>query len=504
MMTSQGRVLTPSILLGTVIWAAIVLTASADLTNCAPAPPGLAGWWAGEGNAQDNLGGNNGALYGGMSFGAGEVGQAFNFDGSSGYVEIPASASLNVGVGAGFTFECWIKPTALADAQPVAEWNSGGVARPQLWISPPPPYGGGSGSIYVNLIDTAGTSHTLTTGGGIVNTNGFQHMAMSYDKASGMASLYYNGAMVAAGKLGSFTPQTSFGLYLGKHDSDAGSASFHGLMDEASLYSRALTAAEIQAIYNAGASGKCAIGIPPFISAQPTSQTVPLGATLTFSAAAGGTLPLSYQWRFNGTNILAATATALTLTNVQLAQAGSYTVRITNLYGAAESSNAVLTVNPAAACASPPSGLVGWWRGEVNALDSIGTNNGTLHNGVGFEFGGGVGWAFRFNGTNSFVEVPDSPALRLTNELTIEFWVKRQSLQNEDYIINKGGDYTGGMLDYGVTITRAQSGNTLAFTFAGGARQSLSITDLNWHHCAGPPGTAMWTRSSMWMGCNEP
>jgi hypothetical protein len=82
------------------------------------------------------------------------------------------------------------------------------------------------------------------------------------------------------------------------------------------------------------------------------------------------------------------------------------------------------------------------------------------------------------------VEVPDSPALRLTNQLTIEFWVQRRSLQDEDYIINKGGDYTAGMLNYGVTITRAQYGNTLAFTFAGGARDSLAITDFNWHHCA--------------------
>src|ERR1017187_3686773 len=162
MKTSPGRVLSPSFLLGTIIWASIVLTASAGLTNCAPAPAGLAGWWAGEGSAQDNLGGNNGALYGSMGFGAGEVGQAFSFDGSSGYVAMPASASLDVGAGAGLAFECWIKPAALADAQPVAEWNSGTHAGLHLWISQPPPYGSGTGSIYVNLIDTAGGFPTLT------------------------------------------------------------------------------------------------------------------------------------------------------------------------------------------------------------------------------------------------------------------------------------------------------------------------------------------------------
>ena len=261
LMMPQSRGPASGVLLVTFISATIALTALAGVPTCAPAPPGLVGWWAGEGNASDSAGTNNGALYGGMSFAPGEAGQAFAFDGSSGYVEMPASASLNVGAGAGFTFECWIKPAALADAQPVVEWNSGADAGLHLWISQPPPYGAGSGSIYVNLIDTTGAFHTLSTGAGILNTNGFQHVALSYDKASGMASLYYNGALVALGMLGSFSPQTSVPLYLGKRISDAPFVAFQGLMDEASLYSRALTAAEIQAIYNAGSAGKCPVGV---------------------------------------------------------------------------------------------------------------------------------------------------------------------------------------------------------------------------------------------------
>ena len=145
LMLPQSRVSASGVLLATFISATIALTALADVTNCAPAPPGLVGWWAGEGNASDSGGTNNGALHGGMSFAAGEAGQAFSFNGSSGYVEMPASASLNVGAGAGLTFECWIKPAALADAQPVVEWNSGAHAGLHLWISQPPPYGSGSG-----------------------------------------------------------------------------------------------------------------------------------------------------------------------------------------------------------------------------------------------------------------------------------------------------------------------------------------------------------------------
>ena len=182
--------------------------------------------------------------------------------------------------------------------------------------------------------------------------------------------------------------------------------------------------------------------------------------------------------------LLGQTNASLTLTSVQTNSAGSYSVVVTNVAGSVVSSNALLTVVALSTnCAPAAAGLVGWWWAEGNTLDRVGSNNGVVHNGIIYT-SGEVGRAFRFNGTNSYVEVPDSAALRLTNQLTIEFWVKRQNLLSEDYIINKGGDYTRGALNYGVTITQPQWGGTLAFTFAGGARHSLSITDLNWHHCA--------------------
>ena len=59
---------------------------------------------------------------------------------------------------------------------------------------------------------------------------------------------------------------------------------------------------------------------------------------------ASGSLPLSYQWNLNGTNLDGATNTSLTLSNMQLSQAGSYAVLVTNAFGSVTSSNAVLTV----------------------------------------------------------------------------------------------------------------------------------------------------------------
>ena len=69
---------------------------------------------------------------------------------------------------------------------------------------------------------------------------------------------------------------------------------FNWEMDEPSLYNRALSAAEIQAIYNASVGGKCPSSIPPAIITQPTNQTVTVGGIATFNVTASGTPPLRY------------------------------------------------------------------------------------------------------------------------------------------------------------------------------------------------------------------
>src|SRR6266404_2043280 len=77
---------------------------AAPAPTCAPSPPGIVSWWPGDGNANDIVGGNNGTLVGGVTFAAGEVGQAFGFNGSD-YAEAAASSSLNVPQ---ITIEAWI------------------------------------------------------------------------------------------------------------------------------------------------------------------------------------------------------------------------------------------------------------------------------------------------------------------------------------------------------------------------------------------------------------
>lgn len=83
---------------------------------------------------------------------------------------------------------------------------------------------------------------------------------------------------------------------------------------------------------------------PVTIESQPLSQTVTNGATVVFSVAAAGTAPFGYQWRFNGANIPGATGATLIRTSVQPADAGKYSVVVTNVGGSVTSADAELKI----------------------------------------------------------------------------------------------------------------------------------------------------------------
>jgi uncharacterized repeat protein (TIGR01451 family) len=84
---------------------------------------------------------------------------------------------------------------------------------------------------------------------------------------------------------------------------------------------------------------------PPELLTPPQSQSVPSGADVSFTVEAGGAAPLQFQWRQDGTNLPGATNAALTLSNVQLLQAGDYQVVVANAFGAVTSAVATLSVD---------------------------------------------------------------------------------------------------------------------------------------------------------------
>src|SRR4051794_26389918 len=84
----------------------------------------------------------------------------------------------------------------------------------------------------------------------------------------------------------------------------------------------------------------------PRVTTQPTDQSVSLGANVSEVVFATGVAPLTYQWRFNDAEIAGATKRTLTLTNVQLANAGGYTILVTDISGSVTSRVARLDVDP--------------------------------------------------------------------------------------------------------------------------------------------------------------
>lgn len=121
---------------------------------------------------------------------------------------------------------------------------------------------------------------------------------------------------------------------------------------------------------------KRAANTPPLIVTQPQPATVASGSTAVFNVAAAGA-GLTYQWRRNGALIAGATTPLLILDNVQAANAGDYSVFISNATGSVSSANAPLTVVPG----GPPSRIV-----NLAIRTASGSGSGTLI--VGFVVGG--------------------------------------------------------------------------------------------------------------------
>jgi len=104
----------------------------------------------------------------------------------------------------------------------------------------------------------------------------------------------------------------------------------------------------------------------PNITGSPANQTVPAGTNVTFNVSALGTPPFSFFWRSNGIDFLGTTISSLTITNVQAASAANYSVVVSNSYGTALSSNAVLTVNTSGpVITAQPANLAMAFRGNA-------------------------------------------------------------------------------------------------------------------------------------------
>lgn len=220
---------------------------------------GLIALWSGEENSTDSVGGHNAALVGSVSYGHGKRGQAFFLDGTS-YLKVRNTSELDAGKDNGMTIKCWINPETTGVQMPLVEYErtlgsrNGSDVGISLYINLPPEDGRGPGCIMANLVDEF-EDHFITSTGNLVKAGVWQQVVLTYDKSSGVAAIYLDGEVVASKNFGEFTPKTTPAYFLigaktaygsAVHPSDA----FSGGLDEIAIYNRALSAAEIRAMYD--------------------------------------------------------------------------------------------------------------------------------------------------------------------------------------------------------------------------------------------------------------
>jgi uncharacterized protein (TIGR03437 family) len=226
----------------------------AQSNTCYQPPEGRVSWWPAEGDARDRWDGNHGQLEGGAGYAVGQVGQAFSFDGT-GHVRVANNVNLNVQT---LTIEAWIRTGGTTDVALVgviaAKSGVDAFSGYEFAIGRPSQ----SGVLRFLLNGGAGGADFLGTTS--VTNNVFHHVAATYDGA--MMKIYVDGNLDAQ-KAVSLTINYPSGrpLMIGKREHSSIPGPFSGLIDEVALYNRALSASEIQSIYNAGKLGKCSVSI---------------------------------------------------------------------------------------------------------------------------------------------------------------------------------------------------------------------------------------------------
>lgn len=231
---------------------------SQSLPECLQSHAGLVSWWSGDGNANDFIGANHGTLKNGATFAPGLVAQAFSFDGVDDFVEVPDSHLWAFGT-SNFTIEMWVnfesvKSSTIGHPQVVFIGNDEGPGIQNKWT-----FAFGGGVLYWLIASpTLGPIFmVLAPFSPIVHQ--WYHLAVIRDGST--YTIFVDGTSVGSYTNTDAVPDANVPLTIGQSE---GNFFMHGRIDELAIYSHALSATEIQAIFNASSVGKCKIiSMPP-------------------------------------------------------------------------------------------------------------------------------------------------------------------------------------------------------------------------------------------------
>jgi len=209
--------------------------------GCGTVPAGLVSWWRAEGDFADSTGAAAAMSGGGnVKFGTGAIGQGFVLDGTAGsYVQAPNATPLRIT--GPLTIDAWVNPTTMAVGRIVDKIMAGAA-----------------NGYYLDLVTNQlrlGVGADSLGSGVTVPTGAFTHVAGVYTGSA--LNLYMNGVLVATkATTVAAIPTNTLGLQIG---ADSGGATrFAGTIDEPRIFAAALTAADIQNIYQAGSLAHCA------------------------------------------------------------------------------------------------------------------------------------------------------------------------------------------------------------------------------------------------------
>ena len=209
---------------------------------CLPPPPGLVSWWSGDKTADDLQGTNAGVLLNGASFTKGMVGPGFLFNGTNQWVKVRNSESLNP---TRVTVDAWIYMTGNENMpRHIIGKDDGAIIREySLGVT-------SANNVEGFVVVPSGLK--IVTGVTTAELNTWYHIAMTYDGVK--LRLYVNGIQDGVvDAVGDIIP-TVDAVAIG---GDPYGEFTKGIIDEAQIFNRALTDAEILAIYQAGADGQC-------------------------------------------------------------------------------------------------------------------------------------------------------------------------------------------------------------------------------------------------------